>query len=246
MKTLSTITALLVSAGVSFAANITVDNPTGFAGNITSQTFSQELGNYSASDFNANADTILINFDDAKFTTGDNATSVLFTSAEVGFDFRTNFGLVSGGFGRAISEDGQFVSSSPKSLIWGNGNGATITFTESVSNELVYGVGFTVTRLQIPVDIKLYSDEAGTVQIGSTITMSANSGDSGYSFFGFAGDTVIRRVDVDTNGLTNGFGIDDVIVTTAAIPEPSQQSMLLGGIVFGLIMLVRRFRKSRA
>lgn len=247
MKTLITY-ATLLGLATTLSAQITVDNPTGSGNNVTSQTFFQELGNYSAADFNGNADTILVNFDDAKFT-GQTVSSVLFDAGTSGFDYRINFGLFAGGFGRIITTDSQFVSSSPQAAVWGNGSGATIVFPEftsgSTNNQDIYGVGFTVARLETSLDIRFYSDEAGNNQIGSTITLSANNGDSGYSFVGYAGTETIRRVDIDTGGLTNSFSIDDVIVVTTPIPEPAQQSVFFGGIV-AVGLFLRRLTNKRA
>ncbi|WOO41917.1 hypothetical protein [Rubellicoccus peritrichatus] len=257
MKTLSTITLFLASAGMTFAINVDDPTPSVLGDDVTIQTFTQELGNYSATDFNNDANTMLTNFDASASTGGSGfvpsevINGVLYTAGTSGVNFRVNFDLLTAGFGRLVSDDVNFVSSSPNSLVWGGvtGTGAAISFPEfvfgSVVSEEIYGVGFTVTRLQSTADVRVYSDIAGTNQIGSTVTLSANNPGDNYSFFGYAGDTVIRRVEVEVaSGIQ--FGIDDFIVTTTQIPEPAEQAMFLGGVIAGLVLLSRRFRKNKA
>ncbi|WOO41918.1 DUF4838 domain-containing protein [Rubellicoccus peritrichatus] len=224
MKYITALVLTLACCGASYAAIINVDDPTplSLAGNVTSQSFEQELGNYTASQFNADSGTLLTNFDASAFSVGDTLGSVLYTQALSGVDFRINCNL-SGGFGRIITNGSTFVSSSPNALVWGNGNGAVILFPEFVSGAVVsapiYGVGFTITRLQTTAKVRLYSDIDGNNQISSTTVFDANNLGSGYSFYGYAGDTVIRRVEVEV--ASNHFGIDDLIVTQTSIPKSS-------------------------
>lgn len=257
MKTLSTTIALLASAGFSLAQTFSVNNPSDADGTVTipaAPGFFQTAGNYSASSFNTDSNRLLIDFDDQQYTdgVGNLGSTIFFNDPEANYNFRANFSLIldeGSGFGRSVNTEAQFVSSTPNAIVWGNKATAVITFPEFITGSLVsepiYGVGFTLSRLQIPVDVRLYSDVDGNSQIGSTITLSANNGGSGYSFFGYSGNTVIRRVEVDPNGLANSFGIDDLVVTTTQVPEPAEQSMMLGGLIAVFIFLVRRFRKNK-
>lgn len=243
MKTLLTCIVFVCTATWLHAQ--TAANPTGYTGNVTLQTFEEELGNYTAAQFNSLAGTYLVNFDDtSEFTAATTVTSVLYDSPTSGFNYRANFGLLAGGFGRIIETGASFVSSPDQSSVWGNGGGATIEFPDiawgaSNDNQDIYGVGFTIARLQAPMDVSFYSDLAGNTQVGSTISLSANSSGSGYSFVGYAGTDQIRRVELAT--ATNTFGIDDVIVAVSPIPEPSTLIMLLlGAFVIGPMAYFRK------
>ncbi|MGE9290114.1 MAG: hypothetical protein ACQKBT_03935, partial [Puniceicoccales bacterium] len=228
------------------AANITVDNPSGYDGNVTLQSFYEVGGNYSATDFNNDSGSILIDFDSAGFTTGDSVTGVIFDSDNGPFNFRANFELNGGGYGRILVNSSTYYSSASQAVVWANGTGAAIILPEfitgSILSETAYSVGFTLTRLAESATVKFYSDTAGTMQLGDTISMTANSSDSGYSFVGYTGTEAIRRVEVISGG--SQFGIDDFVVsTTSAIPEVSQSSLYLAGAA--LLMAFSRLRRRR-
>tara|TARA_R100000027_G_scaffold67481_1_gene66457 strand:+ start:17611 stop:18360 length:750 start_codon:yes stop_codon:yes gene_type:complete len=249
MKKLHTIVLGIALSSSLYSANISVDNPNGYDGNVTSQSFHEEAGNYSVSDFNADSGSILINFDDSKYTMGDSITSVIFDSGNGPFNFRANLDLLGGGYGRIVQDGSQFVSSPSQSLVWANGTGASILFPEYISgsilSESVYSVGFTLARLEIPVSVRFYSDIAGNVQLGDTISMTANSATTGYSFVGYTGTEAIRRVEIDTSGSGNSFAIDDLVVSTTSspIPELSHSSMYLACIALWIVPFRARRRR---
>ncbi|WP_309397840.1 hypothetical protein [Cerasicoccus maritimus] len=253
MKALPTIATLFTTASLALAQNIDDPSPDVISGDVVLQSFVEENGNYTAAQFNSDSNTILTNFDSPDtvlggsgtgFTSGNTLAGVLYNSANSGVNFRMNF-QKNGGFGAILTNGSTFVSSPSLGLTFGNGSGMSIILPEfvfgSVESEEIYGIGFTLARLQTDATITLYSDTDGTNQIGSSVTFSENISGSGYSFFGYAGDTVIRRIDVDVD--TNQFSIDDVIVTTSAIPEPSAYAGMVG--VLALLSTVYYRRRNR-
>jgi len=82
----------------------------------------------------------------------------------------------------------------------------------------VYGVGFTVNRLEADMTVRLF--DSTDAQIGSDYTVPSNTltgypdYQTNHSFFGYYnhGTAEIRKIEIDMNTATNQFSIDDVVV----------------------------------
>jgi len=213
-----------------WADNIDVIDPAGLSSNINTlgYTVEQQAGNYTISQFNANENTYnhTFNVADGYGADMDRLNSTTLMQAVSGIDLVTYYYKNSGGYGRIITD--YYPTGGADSYVMASAGTHSMVFDRDVQ-----GVGFTVNRCYVDVDIKLFDKHDN--QIGSiyTLTDNASSGGSGHSFFGYYDPSAaIRKVEWTTSG-SNQLSLDDfAVIVDSSDPPPADVSQLpdLSGI----------------
>lgn len=199
--------------------------------NTNNRTFQEQVGNITATQFNALDERLAFTFEEDDGYSGTQRFDriELLESNNSPINLRINFGSDTGF--RIRNDD--FATGGNTALVYqSTANTVTMDFINPLSPanpQPVTGVGFTANRLQGSIQVSLYSDLARTQLIGSSFTLNDNNANSGsnYSFFGFFdGGASIASIVLDTSGVGQ-FWIDDLNITT--VPEPSSLILLLLG-----------------
>jgi parallel beta-helix repeat protein len=229
------VVVLFCSVSTVFAVNIT--DPGGLDSDVNSsvRTIAQEVGNYSIAQFNGNSETIVFTIEtgDGFGPSGDHLWSVILTDyvtrveLKAAFDPPRDGDGVMVGWGRVMAVgDSQWNTSGVGSVAYASTGSAKITF-----DHCVYGVGFTVNRLQAPMTVKLWASDG--VQIGSDYTIAANSGSTNHSFFGYYNDSSseIETIEFGLGGFGNQFSIDDIVIIPERERPPVDVSNVTGSVI---------------
>ncbi len=222
------------------------DDPTGLNTliNTNNVTFEEQVGNINVAGFNGLGERLAFTFEAEDGYSGTNLFNSIILTESGGspMNLRVNFGS-NGNFRQRDSDN---ATGGDTGLVYAaNTSTATIKFVNpfNTSNaQPVTGFAFTANRLEIDMDVSLYSDLDGTQQIGSTFTVQNNNQGSNHSFFGyFDGNASIASVKFEpTSGSQlNQFWVDDLNITT--IPEPSSLILMFMGL--GCLVGMQRLRK---
>jgi len=239
------VTLLLGLTLTQVSAQNNFDDPTGLntAINTNNVTFEEEVGNIGVADFNALGERLAFTFEEDDGYSGNDLFNSIILTENGGSPMNLRVNFASNGNFRQRDNDNATGGSTGLVYAPNTGN-ATIDFVNPINTSVaqpVTGFAFTANRLQVDMDVKLYSDLARTQQIGSTFTIQNNNIGSNHSFFGyFDGNASIASVEfVPTTGSElNQFWIDDVNIST--IPEPSTLIMLLLSAGVFLPLYLRR------
>ena len=192
-----------------------VVDPLGLDTNINTlgETMEEEVGNCSFDQFNANPSTYNHTFEssDGYDTAIGRVLSVILTEGISGIDLVTDFYKDPGGGGFGNVTTTWMPTGGAYSAAWSSVGTHSMTFDRDVQ-----GVGFTLNRLYIGVDIKLY--DVCDVQIGPAYSVAPN-GASGHSFFGYYDyDAEIRKVEWTT--VLGQYSIDDLTLIIGFVANP--------------------------
>ena len=209
--------------------------------------YSEVVGGFSALDYNGLAlgDRLLFTFDHADYASGQ-LHGVILRTPDAPVLLRNNFGNDGGSYRHEVGAHGAaYTTSGTQTMVYGGPANPNFTLVAEYfgTQAPVYGFGFTLNRFlpdgsSTPAQVTLYSDEAGTAQLGSPFSIQPNNGVGiGKSLFGYVGTDVIRHVKVNVS-TGSQYGIDDVFMVLAPIPEPGSVALL--GIGSVLLTLLRR------
>lgn len=202
------------------------------AQNIIDTTYGVGAGSFELGNYSANTPSNLGGFDPFMRLGGGSTTITGWTVAPGGTDWLSGAGWPTHIGSRSIDLPGA------------GGTGGLSTSIPTLVGS-VYTVSFKSSEIISPTPVVTISvDGIGT--IGTSIPPN-NPPPFPYGqspFFTFTAVTPVSVVNFSSTALSSHFGamIDDVVITGAAIPEPSSALLLSVGVAFGL----RRRRNSRA
>ena len=234
-------TSLIVTGAIFIMATATLaavqdPDPPSLSDPVPELAYHEEVGGFTAADFNAIStnDRFLLNFEHPNFGSGTLDGVIL--RDDPGVWIRNNFGVIGGTYSRIVNPAGDnYVTSGTNCMVYGGGAGATFTLVENYfgAQAPVYAFGFSINRF-FPAEIspgvpsngvvRVYSDEAGTVQLGQDILVQTNGSEPvPKTWFGVAGETPIRHVTF-TGASGSQYGIDDIVMVTTPIEAPQPVS----------------------
>lgn len=226
-------------------ALVTDPDPASLSDPVPELAYHEEVGGFTAADFNAIStnDRFLLNFEHPNYVA--NPLDGVILRDDPGVWIRNNFGAIGGTYTRAVVPTGPgaaYVTSGTNSMAYGGGAGATFTLVADYfgAQAPVYAFGFSINRLYAADGttgvVRVYSDEAGTAQIGADIIVQDNGSETvPKTWFGVAGETPIRHVTF-TGASANQYGIDDIVMVTTPIEAPEPVTITTGVVdnVMGL------------
>jgi len=226
----------------------TVTDPTGLDGFVDppeSESINAEIGNYSVSQFNANNNRRVFQFEVSQGYPGNLAGSfgdIVLTKAVSGIDFSMHLEGVSGWYSRNYNVTNGYATSGESSIVFKGdtaGGSQILTFSTGVQ-----AVGFVLSMSdEHQMTCKFYSDSSGNnllqeYVVAPTAEQAADSGETPRAemFVGYNTTSLpIERVDLYYENIGDAndaqWNMDDLVVV---IPEPATIGLLSLGM-FGLI-----------
>jgi len=212
-KTMCIFLCLLLGAGSVLAGDLYLTDPGGLGVNVNPSGLSlhEEVGNYSVAGFNSHPESLVIDFESSAYVVGENVRKITLNEAASTVDLVIDTPYVNQ-FAARISSDFSPVSGSNTAMYRISDIDAEGTrgWAEIVFDYDIYGVGFSVNRLQQAAVIQLFDGD--DLQIGSDYALASNDSGSGNSFFGYYDSVAgISKVRFTTESRTY-FSIDDLVV----------------------------------
>lgn len=233
------ILAVIAIASIANAAVVSITNPGGLnsqVGSLPGITWTEQGGNYLASQFNSNSNRLVFNFENGSGYSGiggaDQLSSIILTQAVSGIDLTVTLDPGTGGtYGRIRSTDASLKFQTSTSVADSYFLAYKRTSIPISFSTDVYGVGFSLNRCFDVSTIDLYDRNNNKLY---TATLQANTSTGNHSFFGYfnaSGPTIAKVVVSNTGAGLNQLGLDDLV--TIAVPEPATVVLLGVGLLLG-------------
>jgi hypothetical protein len=129
-----------------------------------------------------------------------------------------------------LDSSGDYITSGDQSLIYkifDDEAGVTAKITFPAAD--VYGVGFSVNRLQSPLTVKVF--DSSDAQLGTTYVVAANNpGGTSHSFFGYCNNFAAEVSYVELSHSGAQFGMDDFVIAYGPSDTPCKGVALDGDV----------------
>lgn len=241
---------IMIFAGAVTSKATTITDPTGLDGIVDpagSESINAETGNYTSSQFNANSNRKMFQFEVSQGYPGNLGGSfgdIVLTEAVSGIDFSMNLTGVSGWYSRQYNVSNGYATSGESSIVF---KSDTVDGSQILTlSPGVQAVGFVLSMsAEHQMTCKFYSDSAGSnllqqYVVAPTAEQAADAGETvrAEMFVGYNNPTSpIERVEMyyenTGTGANSQWNMDDLVVV---VPEPAT----IGLLVLGLGFLRRR------